>query len=72
MELSKEITIPALMTKVFDSLNGSAILLTCILGCEELVKRGDTEPKDLDVRKIELAKAKFSGQVILNTTQHPK
>ena len=45
MELSADITIPAPMAKVYDSLNDVAILHPCIPGCYELVKHSDTELK---------------------------
>ena len=71
MELSEDITIPAPMAKVFDSLNDVTILKACIPGCEELVKHSDTELEALVVLKIGPVKAKFSGQVTLDTTNAP-
>ena len=71
MELSEEITIPAQMAKVYDSLNDVAILKACIPGCEELVKHSDTELEARVVLKIGPVKAKFSGQVTLDTTDAP-
>ena len=68
MELSEEITIPAPIAKVYDSLNDIAILKACIPGCEELVKHSDTELEARVVLKIGPVKAKFSGKVILDTT----
>ena len=72
MELSEDITISAPMTKVYDSLNDVAILKACIPGCEELVKHSDTELEARVVLKIGPVKAKFSGQVTLNTTNAPE
>ena len=71
MELSEDITIPAPMTKVYESLNDVTILKACIPGCEELVKHSDTELEARVVLKIGPVKAKFSGQVTLDTTNAP-
>ena len=71
MELSEDITIPAPMEKVYDSLNDVAILKACIPGCEELVKHSDTQLEARVVLKIGPVKAKFSGQVTLDTTNAP-
>ena len=71
MELSEDITIPASRAKVYDSLNDVAILKACIPGCEELVKHSDNELEARVVLKIGPVKAKFSGQVTLNTTNAP-
>ncbi len=59
------------MAKVYDSLNDVAILKACIPGCEELVKQSDTELEARVVLKIGPVKAKFSGQVKLDTTNAP-
>ena len=71
MELSEDITIPAPIAKVYDSLNDVAILHACIPRCEELVKHGDTELEAIVVLKIGPVKAKFSGRVTLDTTNAP-
>ena len=71
MELSEDITIPAPMAKVYDCLNDVAILKACIPGCEELVKHSDTQLEARVVLKIGPVKAKFSGQVTLDTTNAP-
>jgi carbon monoxide dehydrogenase subunit G len=71
MELSEDITIPAPMEKVYDSLNDVSILKACIPGCEELVKHSDTQLEARVVLKIGPVKAKFSGQVTLDTTNAP-
>ena len=71
MELSEDISIPAPMTKVYDSLNDVAILKACIPGCEELVKHSDTELEAHVLLKIGPVKAKFSGQVTLDKTTAP-
>ena len=59
------------MAKVYDCLNDVAILHACISGCEELVKLSDTELEARVVLKIGPVKAKFSGQVTLDTTNAP-
>ena len=59
------------MAKVYDSLNVVTILHACIPGCEELVKHSDTELEARVVLKIGPVKAKFSGQVTLDTTNAP-
>ena len=71
MELAEDITIPAPIAKVYDSLNDVTILNVCIPGCEELVKHSDTELEARVVLKIGPVKAKFSGQVNLDTTNAP-
>ena len=71
MELSEDITIPAPRAKVYDSLNDVAILKACIPGCEELIKHSDNELEARVVLKIGPVKAKFSGQVSLDTTNAP-
>ena len=59
------------MAKVHDSLNDVAILHACIPGCEQLVKHSDTELEAVIVPKIAPVKAKFSGQVTLDTPNAP-
>jgi len=71
MELSEEITIPAPLDKVYASLNDVAILKASIPGCEELIKHSDTELAAKVVLKIGPVKAKFSGQVTLDTANAP-
>ena len=71
MQLSENITVPAPMAKVYDSLNDVTILKKCIPGCEELIKHSDTELEARVVLKIGPVKAKFSGQVTLDTTNAP-
>ena len=68
MELSEDITIPAPIAKVYDSLNDVTILHACIPGCEELVKHSDTELQAPVVIKIGPVKARVPWQVTLDTT----
>jgi len=71
MELADEIIIPASMDRVYAALNDAEILRSCIPGCEELIKHSDTELEAKVVLKIGPVKAKFSGNVTLDTTNAP-
>ena len=71
MELSEEITIPAKLEKVYKGLNDITILKECIPGCEELIKHSETGLEAIVVLKIGPVKARFSGEVELNTDGAP-
>ncbi len=71
MELSDEITINAPKERVYAALNDPEILQQCIPGCEELIKHSETELEAKVVLKIGPVKARFSGQVELNTDGAP-
>lgn len=71
MELSDEIVINAPKTQVYAALNDPAVLQQCIPGCEELIKHSDTDLEALVVLKIGPVKAKFSGNVQLDTAGAP-
>ena len=71
MELSDEIIINAPKDQVYAALNDPEILQQCIPGCEELVKHSDTELEAKVVLKIGPVKARFSGNVELDTTGAP-
>jgi len=71
MELNDEITIPAPMEKVYASLNDPEILQECIPGCEELIKHSDTELEAKVVLKVGPVKARFNGNVTLDTEGAP-
>lgn len=71
MELSETITINAPMDKVYAALNDPEILQQCIPGCEELIKTSDTELEAKVVLKVGPVKAKFSGNVTLDTKGAP-
>ena len=71
MELSDEIIINAPKEKVYAALNDPEILQQCIPGCEELIKHSDTELEAKVVLKIGPVKAKFSGDVQLDTAGAP-
>ncbi len=71
MELSDEIRITAPRDVVYRALNDAEILKECIPGCEELVQNS---PEDLEAKvvlKIGPVKAKFAGQVTLDTSNAP-
>ncbi|MEQ9694132.1 carbon monoxide dehydrogenase subunit G [Shimia sp. SDUM112013] len=72
MELSDEITIDAPRDVVYAALNDPEILKRCIPGCEELIKKSDTELEAKVVLKVGPVKAKFSGDVVLHTDGAPE
>jgi hypothetical protein len=71
MELSDEIIINAPKEQVYAALNNPEILKQCIPGCEELIKHSDTELKAKVVLKVGPVKARFSGDVQLDTAGAP-
>ena len=71
MELADEITINAPKDRVYAALNDPEILQQCIPGCEELIKHSDTELEAKVVLKVGPVKARFSGDVQLDTAGAP-
>lgn len=71
MEIEDEIFINAPKDVVFKALNDPEVLQQCIPGCEELIKVSDTELTAKVVLKVGPVKAKFSGDVVLNTDGAP-
>ncbi|MCG3267838.1 CoxG family protein [Yoonia sp. I 8.24] len=71
MELSDEIVINASQERVYAALNDPEILKQCIPGCEELIKHSDTELEAKVVLKVGPVKARFSGNVQLDTGGAP-
>ncbi len=71
MELNDEITINAPMARVYEALNDPEILQQCIPGCEELIKHSDSELEAKVVLKIGPVKARFGGNVELDTSGAP-
>lgn len=71
MELADEIIINAPKDVVYRALNDPEILKQCIPGCDELVKHSDTELEAKVVLKVGPVKAKFNGDVQLDTTGAP-
>lgn len=71
MELADEIRIAAPKDVVYAALNDPEILKQCIPGCEELIKHSDTDLEAKVVLKIGPVKAKFGGEVTLDTAGAP-
>ncbi|WP_299963087.1 CoxG family protein [uncultured Roseobacter sp.] len=71
MELADEITINASKERVYAALNDPDVLQKCIPGCEDLIKHSDTELEAKVVLKIGPVKARFSGDVQLDTEGAP-
>ncbi|MBT0956597.1 carbon monoxide dehydrogenase subunit G [Alphaproteobacteria bacterium KMM 3653] len=71
MELSDEIIINAPKDQVYAALNDPEVLKQCIPGCEELIKHSDTDLEAKVVLKIGPVKARFSGEVQLDTAGAP-
>ena len=71
MELADEIIINASKDRVYAALNDPDILQQCIPGCEELIKHSDTDLEAKVVLKVGPVKAKFSGNVQLDTAGAP-
>lgn len=71
MELADEITINAPKDAVYAALNDPEILQQCIPGCEELIKHSETELEAKVVLKVGPVKARFGGEVTLNTDGAP-
>ncbi len=71
MELTDEIVINAPKEQVYAALNDQEILRQCIPGCEELIKHSETELEALVVLKIGPVKAKYKGDVQLDTAGAP-
>ena len=72
MELGEKIVIPAPRDEVYAALNDPDILRVCIPGCQELVKRSDTELDAKVVLKVGPVKATFAGKVTLDPTDAPE
>ncbi|MEM6577597.1 MAG: carbon monoxide dehydrogenase subunit G [Pseudomonadota bacterium] len=71
MELSDEITINAPKDVVYAALNDPDVLQRCIPGCEELIKHSDTDLEAKVLLKVGPVKARFGGQVTLDTAGAP-
>ena len=71
MNIADELNIPGNLEKVYSNLIDPEILKRCIPGCEELEKISETEYTAKVVLKIGPVKAKFSGNVTLNTKDAP-
>ncbi|QKV17630.1 CoxG family protein [Oricola thermophila] len=71
MEMNDEIRIEAPRDRVYAALNDTETLKACIPGCEELVKKSDTELEAKVTLKIGPVKAKFGGNVTLDQSNAP-
>lgn len=71
MELSDEIVINAPKDVVYAALNDPEVLQRCIPGCEELIKNSDTDLEAKVLLKVGPVKARFGGQVTLDTAGAP-
>ena len=72
MELTDEIRISAPRDVVYRALNAPDILHDCIPGCEELTQKSPTELEAKVVLKIGPVKARFAGEVTLDTANAPE
>jgi len=71
MELFDEIIINAPKDQVYAALNNPEVLQHCIPGCEELIKHSDTEIGAKVVLRVGPVKARFNGDVQLDTAGAP-
>ena len=71
MEMTGSHLIPASRETVWEALNDPDVLRACIPGCEELVKKSDTELAATVVAKVGPVKAKFKGEVTLENLNPP-
>ncbi len=71
MELADEIRIAAPKEVVYAALQDTDVLRQCIPGCEELVRKSESELEAKVVLKVGPVKARFSGDVSLDTTGAP-
>ena len=71
MELNDEIRIAAPKDVVYAALNDADVLRQAIPGCEELIQHSPTELEATVVLKIGPVKARFKGNVILDTAAAP-
>ena len=72
MELKDEIVINAPRDRVYEALNDPEVLKQCIPGCEELIKHSDTELEAKVLLKVGPVKARFGGNVTLDTEGAPE
>ncbi|MBO9478550.1 carbon monoxide dehydrogenase subunit G [Shimia sp. R11_0] len=71
MELKDEIRISAPRDVVYRALNDPEVLKQCIPGCEELEQHAPEHLEAKVVLKIGPVKAKFAGEVFLDTSGAP-
>lgn len=71
MNLADEIIINASKEQVYAALNDPEVLQQCIPGCEELIKHSATELEAKVLLKVGPVKARFGGNVELDTSGAP-
>lgn len=71
MELTDEIRISAPRDVVYQALNNPEVLRECIPGCEELTQSAPDQLEAKVVLKIGPVKARFAGEVTLDTSNAP-
>ena len=71
MDMTGEQRIPAPRDEVWAALNDADVLRACIPGCQELIKRSDTEMTALTILKVGPISAKFTGAVTLSDIDPP-
>ena len=71
MNIADELSIPGNLEQVYSNLIDPEVLKRCIPGCEELEKISETEYTAKVLLKIGPVKAKFSGNVTLDTKDAP-
>ncbi len=72
MDMTGEYRIPAPRQRVWEALNDPEILKAAIPGCDELVKKSDTELEARVTAKVGPVSAKFGGAVTLGDLNPPE
>lgn len=72
MDMSGEYRIPAPRERVWQALNDPEILKQAIPGCEEMVKKSDTEFEARVLAKVGPVTARFTGAVTLGDLNPPE
>ncbi len=71
MKMTGEYAIPVPRQEVWQALNDTEVLKHCIPGCDEIVKRSDTEFDAKVTAKVGPVKARFAGRVSLSNLDPP-
>ena len=72
MDMTGEYRIPAPRQRVWEALNDPEVLKAAIPGCDELVKKSDTELEARVTAKVGPVSAKFGGAVTLGDLNPPE
>lgn len=72
MEITGEQLISAPRQRVWDALNDPQVLLYCVPGCEEMVRRSENELEAKVLTKIGPLRARFSGRVEMADVNAPE